>query len=114
METLIYLLMVLMAIWHLCGAAITSWHIARSEFFEPWQKKAQYLIAWLIPVLGTAFILRMLGPEVRTRRPGWSLLEPIILASFGISVSNAIDSASDENSPSTLTADHGSDSGNDD
>lgn len=32
MATLIYLLLVLLAIWHIYGAAITSWHIARSDF----------------------------------------------------------------------------------
>jgi hypothetical protein len=114
METLIYLLLLLLVIWHIYGAAITSWHIARSDFFEPRQKQAQYLIAWLIPLLGTAFILRMLGPEVRTRRPGWSLLEPIILTSFGISASNAIDSASNENSSTASTPDQTVDSASDD
>ena len=114
MATLIYLLLVLLAIWHIYGAAITSWHIARSDFFEPWQKQAQYLIAWLVPLLGTAFILRMLGPEVRSRRPGWSLLEPLILASFGISASKAIEAASNEDSSSTSTPDQSSTSSNDD
>ncbi|MDR1996021.1 hypothetical protein [Azonexus sp.] len=114
MANLIYLLLALMSIWHIYGAAIASWHIARSEFFEPWQKQAQYLIAWLVPLLGTAFIIRMLSPEVRIHRPGWSLLEPIILASFGVSISESIDSASDEYSSSTAIPDQNSNSGNDD
>jgi hypothetical protein len=82
-----------LTLWHIYGAAVASWHIARSEFFAPWQKTMQYLIAWLLPLIGVALILNMLGPEVRKRRPGWfPLLEPLVLASFGISGTEVMDS----------------------
>ena len=90
---LVWILVAVIFSWHIYGAAVTSWHIARSEFFEPWQKTAQYLIAWLLPIVGVALILHMLGPDVRKRRPGWvPLLEPLVLASFGISAANAMES----------------------
>ena len=83
----------LLTLWQVYGAALASWHIARSEFFTPWQKTMQYLIAWLVPLVGVALILHMLGPEVRKRRPGWfPLLEPLVLAGFGVSGTEVIDS----------------------
>lgn len=100
--------------WHLYGAALASWHIAKSESFTPWQKTAQYLIAWLLPFVGVALILHMLGSDVRRRGPGWfPLLEPLVLASFGRSAEEAIDSVvsteADSDSSSSEGATNGSD-----
>lgn len=115
MAALAYLLIGILVLWHIYGAAVASWHISASEFFEPWQKTAQHLIAWCLPILGVALILRVLGPEVRKRRPGWiPLLEPIILASFGMSVSEAIDSASADYNSSTEGSHHDLDIPSDD
>lgn len=93
MTILGYSLLGVLLLWHVYGAAIASWHIAASELFDPWQKMAQYLIAWGIPILGVAIILHMLGPVVRKRRPGWvPVLEPMILSSFLLSVSHTSES----------------------
>lgn len=90
MAALTYILIGVLVFWHVYGASIASWHISNSELFDPWQKKAQHVIAWYLPFIGVAIILHMLGPVVRRRRPGWiPLLEPIILASFLLSVSHA-------------------------
>lgn len=95
MAALVYILIGVLVLWHVYGAASASWHIAASELFDPWQKKAQYVIAWCLPIIGVAIIIHMLGPVLRQRRPGWiPLLEPIILASFLLSVSHASDSSS--------------------
>jgi hypothetical protein len=104
------MLVALIVIWYVYGAAVASWHIANSEFFEPWQKVAQHLITWLLPVVGVAIILHTLGPDVRKRRPGWiPLLEPLVLAGFGLSVSNAApsDLQSDASSGAPSESTHG-------
>lgn len=71
MDALVYFLAAVLVFWHVYGAAFASWHIAASEFFEPWQKGVQHGIAWCIPILGVALILRVLGPQVRSRHPNW-------------------------------------------
>lgn len=102
MLVVIYLLITVLVVWHIYGAAMTSWYIATSSLFDPWQKKAQYVIAWCVPILGVAIILHLLGPVVRQRRPGWiPLLESVILASFGLSVSQAITPSIDSGNPMT-------------
>ena len=91
MAILAYSLIAVLLLWHVYGASIASWHISASEVFDPWQKKAQHLLAWCLPILGVAIILHVLGPVVRKRRPGWvPLLEPLILSSFLLSASQAL------------------------
>jgi len=77
---------------HVYGAAFATWHLNKSSFFEPAQRYAQYAIMWLIPILGTAFVLNMLGNEVKYRRPGWiPWLDHILLATFVSSADSAIE-----------------------
>ena len=99
MTLLAYILIGVLVLWHVYGAALASWHISASELFDPWQKKAQHILAWCLPIFGVAIILHMLGPVVRKRRPGWvPLLEPIILSSFLMSVEHSSE-------PSDVSAD---------
>jgi hypothetical protein len=95
-------LVVLVAL-HLYGAAFASWHLSKSQYFEPWQKFAQYAIIWLIPVLGTAFILNILGSEVRQRYPGWvPWLDFMLVSLFVSSATETIEtSGSNEHTATT-------------
>lgn len=105
---MVWIVIGVLTLWYIYGAAVASWHIARSEFFTPLQKTMQYLIAWLLPLVGVALILNMLGPEVRKRRPGWfPLLEPLVLAGFGISGTEVIDSMASGELGSESSADSG-------
>jgi len=92
MAALTYLLIGVLVFWHIYGASVASWHISKSELFDPWQKNAQHVISWCLPFIGVAIMLHMLGPVVRRHRPSWiPLLEPIIIASFLLSISHASD-----------------------
>lgn len=92
MQYVIMAVLVVVGVLHIYGAAIVSWHIAASDYFDHNQKIAQYVIAWCVPVIGTAFIIHILSSDVPWRRPGWiPLLEPLVLAVFGMSFSNSLD-----------------------
>lgn len=92
MAALTYLLFGVLFFWHIYGASVASWYISKSDLLDPWQKNAQHVIAWCLPFIGVASILHMLGPAVRRHRPGWiPLLEPVILASFLLSISHTTD-----------------------
>lgn len=85
------------------GAALTSWHLSKPPYFDSSQKIAQYAIIWLIPVLGTALILNILGPEIRRRYPGWiPWLDFMVVSFFVSSATEAIETSGDyEHSAST-------------
>ncbi len=90
---IIVALIVLLAL-HVYSAAFTSWHLSRSPYFEPSQRFVQYFIIWLIPVLGTAFVLNMLGPDVKQRYPGWvPWLDFMLVSAFVSSATDAIESS---------------------
>lgn len=89
----IVIALVLLAL-HVYGAAFASWHLSKSPYFEPYQKYMQLAIIWLVPILGTAFILNILGPEVRQRRPGWiPWLDFMLVSAFASSATAAIETA---------------------
>ena len=91
MQYVILAVLMIVGVLHIYGAAIVSWHIASSEYFDRNQKIAQHVIAWCVPVLGTAFIIHVLGSDVRWKRPGWiPLLEPMVLTVFGVSLSKSL------------------------
>lgn len=90
---LIVVLTVLLAL-HFYGAAFASWQLSKSEYFDPSQKYAQYLIIWLIPVFGTALVLHILGEEVAQRRPDWvPWFDAMLVAAFESSAGDAIDTS---------------------
>jgi len=80
---LVGLLITLLVLVYVYSAAVASWHVHNTAYFTRGQKLAQLVMIWLLPIIGVAFVLSMLGPEERKRRPGWvPLLEPLILAAF--------------------------------
>ena len=89
-NTIIVIALVLLITLHIYGASLASWHLSKSLYFDPWQKRAQYFIIWLIPVIGTALVLNMLAPEISKRSLGWiPWLDGLIISAFVISASNA-------------------------
>lgn len=89
------LLIALLVMFYVYSAGVASWHLRNAKYFTRGQKLAQLAIVWLLPIVGVAFVLSMLGPEERRRRPGWvPLLEPFILAVFIHSASGAADDVS--------------------
>lgn len=91
------LLIALLALFYVYSAAVASWHLRNATYFTQGQKLSQLAMVWLLPIVGVAFVLSMLGPEERKRRPGWiPLLEPFILAVFIHSASDAAADASHE------------------
>ena len=108
-NTVIVVALVMLLALHLYGAAFASWHLSKSAYFEPPQKFVQYAIIWLIPVLGTAFILNILGPEVRQRYPGWvPWLDFMLVSLFVSSATEAIEeSGSHEHSATTESSSTG-------
>ena len=89
-------IIVLIAIYLVMAVGITRL-IARSEYFDARQKMFQYLIVWLIPILGAAFVAAVLGPDIaRRRQRGFiSLVEAIILSAVGASVQETIETTLD-------------------
>lgn len=109
---LVGLLIALLVIFYVYSAAVASWHLRHTMYFTRGQKLAQLAMVWLLPIIGVAFVLSMLGPEERKRRPGWvPLLEPFILAAFIHSASDAADDALHDSglTDSTPSHDGGSD-----
>lgn len=80
MEFLIYTFIVLLVLLVVYSAALVSYHTARSDFFEKKQKIIIIAIAWLVPLIGPAFILTVLNEDKpRVRIPGIPLLDLIFL-----------------------------------
>ncbi len=80
-----------LAIVYLYMSAFTSWHVAKSDYFEPAQKYAQYAIIWLIPIIGAALVLHILAPCIRQQRgPEWiPWVDYLLIANFVSSVDAA-------------------------
>ena len=111
--TVIVIALVVLFALHVYGAAFTSWHLSRSLYFEPLQKNVQYAIIWLIPILGTAFVLNMLGPDVKQRYPGWvPWLDYMLVSAFVSSATDAIES-SENHEHSIASESHGAGGGDD-
>lgn len=92
METIVYgLIFVLGAVYVVMAMGVTRL-ISRSDYFDPRQKLFQYLIVRLVPIVGAAFVVTVLGPDIpRRRRPGIiSLAEAIILSAFGATLHDAV------------------------
>jgi hypothetical protein len=93
-EISIIIALVCLVIVYIYMAAFTSWHVAKSPYFEPGQKYAQYAIIWLIPILGAALVLHVLSPDVRRRRPSWiPWFDYLLVASFTSSASTELENA---------------------
>ncbi len=91
-EVAILIALVVVAVFFIYTAAFTSWQVAKSPYFEPRQKYAQYAIIWLLPIIGAAIVLHVLSPNVRRRRPGWvPWFEFLLVAAFTSSATEAID-----------------------
>jgi hypothetical protein len=104
---LIGLLIALLVLFYVYSAAVASWHLRNATYFTRGQKLAQLAIVWLLPIVGVAFVLSMLGPEERNRRPGWiPLLEPFILAVFIHSASGTADDISHDSGVTDSTPSH--------
>lgn len=84
-----------LAVIYIYMAAFTSWRLAKSDYFEPGQKYAQYAIIWLLPIIGAALVLHILAPGMPRRSPGWiPWLDYLLLANFVSSVDAASADAS--------------------
>ena len=85
-QELQYLLVVSLAvllILYLYGSAVATWQLNRSACFTPFQKKAQLVLIWALPIIGVAIVFQVLGPDEKKVRPGWvPLLEPLVLSAF--------------------------------
>lgn len=93
-EITILIALIFLAIFHVYMAAFTSWHLSKSAYFELGQKYAQYAIVWLIPILGVAFVLHVLSPEIRRRRPGWfPWFDFLLVSAFASSATASIEDA---------------------
>ena len=93
-EIALLIALVFLAVFHVYAAAFTSWHLSKSAYFEPGQKYAQYVIIWLLPIIGVAIVLNVLSSDVRYRRPGWvPWLDFLLVSSFVSSASAAIEDA---------------------
>lgn len=106
------LLIAVLVVFHVYSAAVATWHLGRVTYFSRFQMLAQLTIIWLLPIFGVAFVLHMLGPDVRKRRPGWvPLLEPLVLAVFIHSAASATDTVPHESASldSTPSQDGGGD-----
>jgi uncharacterized membrane protein YgcG len=104
---LVGVLLALLLVFFIYSAAVTTWLLAHSEYFSRGQKLAQVAIIWLLPVIGIAIVLSMLGPEERKRRPGWvPLLEPFILSTFIESSSGGTEEASHDSATSESLSSH--------
>ena len=98
-EVAILIALVVAAVFFIYAAAFTSWQVAKSPYFEPGQKYAQYAVIWLLPIIGVAIMLHILSPDVRRRRPGWvPWLEFLLVAAFTSSATAAIDGAAAQHS----------------
>ena len=64
------------------SAAFVTYHVSRSDSLEPSQKRAIYLFAWFVPLIGPAITVAALGDDFarRKKRPGIPLLSYIFLA----------------------------------
>jgi len=89
---LIALVLGVLAVLYFYSSAVTTWYVRRSEYFDRRQKFYLLLMVWLLPIVGVALALNMLGSEVGRHRPGWiPLIESLILAMFVHSASSASD-----------------------
>ncbi|MCP5158617.1 MAG: hypothetical protein H6975_04245 [Gammaproteobacteria bacterium] len=113
-NVVIVAVVLVLSVMYIYMAAFTSWHISRSEYFESGQKRAQHAIVWLIPILGAAFVLHMLSPDIKRKGPGWiPALEYMILSAFVASVAEASDSAEPTAGDSTEAQEASNGSSND-
>ena len=72
---------------------MVTYHTARSDYFEKKQKATIIALAWLIPLVGPAFILTVLNEDKpRVRKPDIPLLDLIFLSAV---FTQNTDSASD-------------------
>lgn len=93
---LFFIAVAALAIVYIYMAAFTSWHVAKSDYFEPGQKYAQYAIIWLLPIIGAALVLHILAPDMRRPSPGWiPWVDYLLVASFVCSVDAASLDAAD-------------------
>jgi hypothetical protein len=100
-------LVALLVAFYIYSAAVATWHVRNSAYLSRSQKLAQLAIIWLLPIVGVAFVLHMLGPEERMRRPGWvPLLEPLVLAAFIHSSSGTTEDSSYGCASADSTASH--------
>ncbi len=95
------------------SSALVSYHTVISDCFELKQKIAIIAIAWLVPIIGPAFILTVLSEDKpRTRKPGIHLLDIIFLTAVFTQGDNSSDFDSVESSTHEYTGfgnggDHG-------
>ena len=80
MELVVYTLVFLFVFLVVYMALFISYHVVRSEYFSKKQKTAIIAIAWVVPVLGPAFILRvLLDDKAIERKHGVPLFDFIFL-----------------------------------
>lgn len=70
---------------YLYGAVYISYCVVRSAMFESWQKIIIVLVSWLLPIVGPAFIYRLLEDEISSTRLTRLPLVPFIFLSSDVS-----------------------------
>ncbi|MES9858594.1 MAG: hypothetical protein ABW166_18610 [Sedimenticola sp.] len=112
MDTLVTSIIFVAVVLSVYGAALVSYHTVRSDFFEKKQKIIIISIAWLVPVLGPAFILTILSQD----KPKYSTYVPLLDFLFLSAVftqSNESDEVSENQTSGVYTnfGDSGGDAG---
>ncbi len=80
MNNLMYGLVAIVLVLAVYSSALVSYHTVLSDYFETKQKFAIIAIAWLVPIIGPAFILNVLSEDKpRKRKSGIPLLDIIFL-----------------------------------
>jgi len=81
MEFLTYSLIIVLVVSVVYAAALVSYHTIRSDYFEKKQKIMIIVIAWLVPIIGPAFILTVLNEDKTTvRKSGIPLIDFVFLS----------------------------------
>lgn len=80
--------------------------ILHSDFFDPWQKRVQLSLIWLLPILGSALAAAVLLPHSPRKREHVPWLELLIFAAFVSSIERAYGSGAQVEGE---VSEHGSD-----
>ncbi|MDK2126727.1 hypothetical protein [Parachitinimonas caeni] len=87
--------LVLLTAYGLIGARL-SYLVLHSELFDPWQKRAQLLLIWCLPILGWGLILAALLPSRRAGRLFIPLEAFLLLAGTVSTLQTGLDQRHDQ------------------
>lgn len=68
MEHLGIILTTIICFFVVYASAFATYHVSKSELFDPGQRYVIYAIAWLVPVIGPVFIISTVWSEIKERK----------------------------------------------